>query len=165
MRSSHCRSLIQAFSLILDPRQLAVHDYCGCGLSEVRNIMGVVTRRDHGDISYVPSTLTSINFSGVNYATGAGVIDAQTLVAYDSESDFFLEFFLQQQVMWGRSFQFWMAGGVAHGLTNDAVWATFTFLPDSWLSCVCAFLHLLHLRIALSCNSPSTTANYTRPGN
>lgn len=86
MRSSHCRSSIQAFSLILDPRQLAVHDYCGCGLSEVRNIMDVVTRRDHGDISYVPSTLTSINFSGVNYATGAGVIAAQTLVAYDSES-------------------------------------------------------------------------------
>lgn len=60
--------------------------------------MDVVIRRDHGDMSYVPYTLTSINFSGINYPTEAGVIAAQTLVAYDSESDFFLEFFLQHQV-------------------------------------------------------------------
>lgn len=50
--------------------------------------MDVIIRRVHGDISCVPYTPTSINFSGINYPTEAGVIAAQALVAYDSESDF-----------------------------------------------------------------------------
>lgn len=65
--------------------------------------------------------------------------DYSMLITADSKFDSFLEFFLQQHVAWGRSFQFCTVGRVVHELMTD--WATFTFLTDFQLSCICAFQH------------------------
>jgi len=118
---------------------MAFHDYCGCGLSEARNFMDVAIRRNHGDTNYLPYIPTSIKFPGINYPTEAGVIAAQTFVACDSESEFFLEFLEATGDV--RKVLPVLRGGESSPWTKDALWATFTFLPDFWLSCICAFQH------------------------
>lgn len=82
--------------------------------------MDVVIRRNHGDTNYVPYTPTSTNFSGVNYPTEAAVIAAQTLVAYDSESDFFLEVFFAATGDMRKVLPV-LCGGESSPWTNDAV--------------------------------------------
>lgn len=114
--------------------------------------MDEVTRSQHGDTSFVPYTPTSINFSGVNHPAEA----AQSLVDYNYQMSFFLWFSLQQQVTRGRSFQFCMERRVAHGLMMLSE-------PPSLSSQISGFL--AYVLSSILRNSPSTTANKTRPEN